>query len=164
MSLTYTSCKACARNGGGWDIIPLWRVRVRLKGLERRARDIGSHTSHDPNNAHGADRITDTRIPSLQRWEYVKADTPRTAEEQPAPAPRAAIEGGDIMLFHRWEAARKRHAEQVAQARDEGRNEGFAQGRDAVQQEWTAWNARRLEAETKGHPFNEPPPHSPQQP
>lgn len=76
-------------------------------------------------------------------------------------------EGGDIMLFHRWEAARKRHAEQVAQAKDEGRaegrNEGFAQGRDAVQQEWTAWNARRLEAETKGQPFNEPPPHSPRQ-
>ena len=157
------------------------------------------------------------------------ANTPRTAEEQPAPAPRAAIftvksaeraacnvlvltlvyiiavfiyevetgwngilavgwtlfehstkfiasatilivsrEGGDIMLFHRWEAARKRHAEQVSQARDEGRaegrNEGFAQGRDAVQQEWTAWNARRLEAETKGQPFNEPPPHSPRQP
>ena len=73
-------------------------------------------------------------------------------------------EGGDIMLFHRWAAARKEHAEQVAQARDEGRDEGFALGCNALQQEWTAWNERRLDAETKGQPFNEPPPQSPRQP
>ena len=69
-------------------------------------------------------------------------------------------EGGDIMLFHRWAAARKEHAEQVAQAREEG----FAQGCNALQQEWTAWNERRLDAETKGQPFNEPPPQAPRQP
>ena len=69
-------------------------------------------------------------------------------------------EGGDIMLFHRWAAARKEHAEQVAQAREEG----FALGCNALQQEWTAWNERRLDAETKGQPFNEPPPQSPRQP
>ena len=54
------------------------------------------------------------------------------------------------MLFHRWAAARRQHAENVAKAKDEGRNE--------KQQEWTAWNARRLQAEAKGEPFNEPPP------
>ena len=59
-------------------------------------------------------------------------------------------EGGDIVLFHRWAAARRQHAENVAKAKDEGRHE--------KQQEWTAWNARRLQAAAKGEPFNEPPP------
>ena len=99
-------------------------------------------------------------------------------------------EGGDIVLFHRWSAARRRHAENVAKAKNEGLNEGrdlgrteghtegFAEGRseglneglnkgidlgrdegrDEKQQEWAAWNARRLEAAAKGEPFNEPPP------
>ena len=63
-------------------------------------------------------------------------------------------EGGDIVLFHRWSAARRRHAENVANAKDEGRDEG----RDEKQQEWAAWNARRLQAAANGEPFNEPPP------
>ena len=36
------------------------------------------------------------------------------------------------------------------QLRQEGRAEGYA--------EWEAWNARRMEAEEKGEPFDEPPP------
>ena len=91
-------------------------------------------------------------------------------------------EGGDIVLFHRWSAARRRHAENVAKAKNEGHTEGLNEGlnrgrteglneglnkgidlgrdegRDEKQQEWAAWNARRLQAAAKGEPFNEPPP------
>ena len=63
-------------------------------------------------------------------------------------------EGGDIVLFPRWTEARRRHAANVAKAKAEGRTEG----RNAMQQQWTAWNARRLEAAAKNEPFNEPPP------
>ena len=55
-----------------------------------------------------------------------------------------------FVLFPRWSEARRRHAENVAKAKDEGRDE--------KQQEWAAWNARRLEAAANGEPFNEPPP------
>ena len=95
-------------------------------------------------------------------------------------------EGGDIVLFRRWTEARRQHAQDVAKAKDEGRNvgftegrtegftegrnegftegrnegrnEGFTEGRNEVQQQWRAWNARRIDAEAKGQPFNEPPP------
>ena len=55
-----------------------------------------------------------------------------------------------FVLFPRWSEARRRHAENVAKAKMEGRNE--------KQQEWSAWNARRIHAEANGEPFNEPPP------
>ena len=83
-------------------------------------------------------------------------------------------EGGDIVLFPRWTEARRRHAANVAKTKAEGLTEGFTEGwrkgftegwregftegRNAMQQEWTAWNARRLHAEANGEPFNEPPP------
>ena len=91
-------------------------------------------------------------------------------------------EGGDIVLFRRWTEARRQHAQDVAKAKDEGRNVGFTEGRtegftegrnegrnegftegrnegrNEVQQQWRAWNARRIDAEAKGQPFNEPPP------
>ena len=38
--------------------------------------------------------------------------------------------------------------------RAEGRAEGRAQEREA----WEAWNRRRMDAESKGEPFDEPPP------
>ena len=70
------------------------------------------------------------------------------------------------MLFPRWTEARRRHAEDVERAKIEGYIkdyikdyiEGYIEGRHEKQQEWTAWNARRLQAEAKGEPFNEPPP------
>ena len=40
------------------------------------------------------------------------------------------------------------------QLRQEGRAEGRAE-QDAM---WEAWNARRMEAEENGEPFDEPPP------
>ena len=70
------------------------------------------------------------------------------------------------MLFPRWAEARRRHAANVAKTKAEGLTEGFTEGwregftegRNAKQQQWTAWNARRLHAEANGGPFNEPPP------
>ena len=38
-------------------------------------------------------------------------------------------EGGDIVLFHRWAEARRRHAANVAKAKDEGLTEGLSRGR-----------------------------------
>ncbi|MYC29722.1 MAG: hypothetical protein F4X65_06500 [Chloroflexi bacterium] len=40
------------------------------------------------------------------------------------------------------------------QLREEGRKEGTSEERER----WEAWNRRRLEAEARGEPFNEPPP------
>ena len=59
----YTSCKICTRNGRGRDIAPLRRVRVRPEMLGHRTRDIGSHTSHNPNNAHVAAGRIDMESP-----------------------------------------------------------------------------------------------------
>ena len=33
-----------------------------------------------------------------------------------------------------------------------------AEGREEVQLRWASWNERRLDAEKKGEPFDEPPP------
>ena len=80
---------------------------------------------------------------------------------------RAAIaliiftEGVDIM-FRRYREWCVEHAERLAKAEAAGRAEGLEQGRTAgiaeAYQEIAAWNARRLEAEAKGFPFDEPPP------
>ncbi len=37
-------------------------------------------------------------------------------------------------------------------------SEGRAQGIAESHRAWTAWNARRMEAEARGEPFDEPPP------
>ncbi len=47
---------------------------------------------------------------------------------------------------------------QAEKLRAEGRAEGQEQGRVEERQVWTDWNRRRMEAEEKGEPFNEPPP------
>lgn len=38
--------------------------------------------------------------------------------------------------------------------------EGRAEGRKEANRDWVAWNRRRVDAETKGEPFNEAPPAS----
>ena len=50
--------------------------------------------------------------------------------------------------FEEWRE--KRRLEQIARAVAEGRRESDA--------EWEAWNERRLDAEQRGEPFDEPPP------
>ena len=42
--------------------------------------------------------------------------------------------------------------------REEGREEGEKRGKAVVQEMWESWNQRRLEAEGRGEPFDEPPP------
>ena len=76
--------------------------------------------------------------------------------------------GKHIMIVGTYleDMIKKRRARQMAEAvergRAEGRSEGVSEGiakgvadRDA---KWRAWNDRRLDAESKGEPFDEPPP------
>ncbi len=62
-------------------------------------------------------------------------------------------EGADIMLrrFNEWRAE---HAQSLEKAKEQG----IEQGRTEAYQAIAAWNKRRLAAEAKGIPFNEPPP------
>ena len=74
----------------------------------------------------------------------------------------------DIMLFRRWNEAKAAFAAGVEQAKAEGKAEGRAEGRAEGKAEgiaerdrqWAAWNQRRAEAEARGEPFHEPPPHA----
>ena len=78
------------------------------------------------------------------------------------------IAGGGIMimaratrdyLYDKVERQRERlRAEGRAEGHAEGRNEGRAEGRESLAAEIEAWNRRRLEAESRGEPFDEPPP------
>ena len=81
------------------------------------------------------------------------------------------IVGGMIMVTARYLENKfvkpliERHkAEGRAEGRTEGREEGIATGiatgEAAERRRWTAWNARRLDAERAGVPFDEPPPAS----
>ena len=56
---------------------------------------------------------------------------------------------------------KQRINEQIEKAKLDGRSEGRAEGVVEVYQLWTAWNNRRIEAEGKNIPFNEPPPPPP---
>ena len=38
------------------------------------------------------------------------------------------------------------------------REENIQEGREQMRSQWQAWNERRLSAEAKGEPFDEPPP------
>ena len=49
-------------------------------------------------------------------------------------------------------------AEGRAKGVAEGRAEGMAEGREEMAQRWQDWNNRRLAAEGRGEPFDEPPP------
>lgn len=55
-----------------------------------------------------------------------------------------------------------RHLEErLEKTREVRRAEGRAQGRSEMQTQWEAWNVRRMETESKGLPFTEPPPSVP---
>lgn len=49
-----------------------------------------------------------------------------------------------------------------AEGKVEGKVEGKAEGREEIQQAWVDWNTRRIEAETRGIPFDEHPPTLPE--
>ena len=84
-----------------------------------------------------------------------------------------AVETGkNVMIVGTYleEMLKKRRARQLAEVRAEGVNEGRAEGvekgraegvtkgRSDLAVEIREWNARRLAAQSKGEPFDEPPP------
>ena len=76
-----------------------------------------------------------------------------------------AVETGkNIMIVGTYleEMLKKRRARQLAEVRaegvDEGRAEGVTRGRSDLASEIREWNSRRLAAQSKGEPFDEPPP------
>ena len=66
-----------------------------------------------------------------------------------------------VLARHLEERLEKTREVRRAEGRAEGRTEGRAEGRAEMQRQWEAWNVRRLEAESKGLPFTEPPPSVP---
>ena len=59
-------------------------------------------------------------------------------------------------LEQRYYGPKRRKA--LAEAKAEGREEGVKQGVEQANAKFREWNARRLEADAKGEPFDEPPP------
>ena len=49
-------------------------------------------------------------------------------------------------------------AKGVEKGREEGLEQGVKQGVEQANAKFRQWNARRLEAQAKGEPFDEPPP------
>ena len=56
------------------------------------------------------------------------------------------------------EMLNRRRARQLAEAKERGLGKGVTKGRADLSAEMREWNARRLEAEAKGEPFDETPP------
>lgn len=60
------------------------------------------------------------------------------------------------------EAGAKARAEGMAEGKAEGKAEGIAAGKaegaNMMYAQWSEWNARRVEADRRGEPFDEPPP------
>jgi hypothetical protein len=70
------------------------------------------------------------------------------------------ILGGGIMVMAR---AAKQYLDakiekQRERFREEGREKGREEGREALAEQVRVWNQKRLDAEARGEPFNEPPP------
>ena len=66
------------------------------------------------------------------------------------------ISGGGIMIMAR--ATKDYLYNKIERQREKFREEGREEGREALAAEIEAWNRRRLEAERRGEPFDEPPP------
>lgn len=72
--------------------------------------------------------------------------------------------GKNVMIVGTYleEMIKKRRARQMDEAEERGLERGLEQGvtkgRSELSAEVREWNARRLEAEAKGEPFDEPPP------
>ena len=58
--------------------------------------------------------------------------------------------------IQKWLEDRRR--KRFAAAREEGLEQGLEKGRAEKQQAWEEWNARRLDSESRGESFTEPPP------
>ena len=58
----------------------------------------------------------------------------------------------------REEDREKARARGLDEGRAEGRAEGMAKGQAEIQQLWLEWNQRRIDHESRGEHFDEPPP------
>jgi hypothetical protein len=67
------------------------------------------------------------------------------------------FQGADFLMYL-TEIFRAKLQRKVEKARIEGKAEGKDEGKAEVYKAVDAWNKRRLEAEAKGLPFDEPPP------
>ncbi len=84
------------------------------------------------------------------------------------------FEIGGFLIMILWRLYQKRLEEAIEQAKIEARIEGITEGRAEGRAEgeadgiaknyelWEAWNNRRIEAEAKNLPFDEPPPPPPE--
>ena len=63
----------------------------------------------------------------------------------------------DWFLLRRYRYPKGRK-EGWKKGREEGRQEGLREGRKEVDAVWSAWHQRMLDAQSRGEPFNEPPP------
>ena len=79
------------------------------------------------------------------------------------------IQLGDIVMYltNRFKTdVEKVRAEGIEQGKaegiEQGKAEGIEQGIATAYQQWQAWNTRRIDAEAKGLPFDEPPPEPPE--
>lgn len=66
-----------------------------------------------------------------------------------------------LRRYNEWRAEHAQNLEKaraagIAEGMEKGIAEGMEKGKAELYQEIISWNARRLEAETKGLPFNEP--------
>ena len=75
------------------------------------------------------------------------------------------VQIGDIFMYltRRFMTdVAKIRAEGVEEGKAAGIEQGIEQGIATAYHQWQSWNTRRLEAEAKGEPFNEPPPTPPE--
>ena len=76
----------------------------------------------------------------------------------------ASIEGVIMVIasyfIAKWRERGRTEGEKLGREEGEklGREEGEKRGKAVVQEMWESWNQRRLEAEGRGEPFDEPPP------
>ena len=70
------------------------------------------------------------------------------------------IQLGDIIMY--LTSRFRTHVAKIrAEGVEQGRAEGIEQGIEQAYRQWQEWNTRRMDAEAKGEPFDEPPPEPP---
>ena len=93
----------------------------------------------------------------FRRWSEAKADFAVRLEQAKTEGIAEGIAKGIA------EGIARGKVEGIAEGKTEGRTEGIAEGKaEGVAErdrQWATWNNRRIEAEAKGEPFREPPPH-----
>ena len=116
----------------------------------------------------GYERLSDTTVPLLERfsglWTHLAA-----AGFVEGLLLVSVVQIGDVLMYltrNFMADVAKIRAEGVEEGRaeglEQGKAEGVEEGRAVAHHQWQEWNARRMEAEAKGEPFNEPPPMPPE--